>query len=312
MVTINSSQIQLARVEMMQDGGGGPILGIGLGDQVQVSNIYIVNNEIHQSGGSTPYGVYVGGGSVCASAKSSYDHLYFYHNIIRDICGRPIQLEPRNSSTNDFSVIEGNVIHDSGQNFCGSGWGVSAAVGLAGACGASFTNHWVRNNLFFNVAGAFGDGSGTNHYFTNNTVYNYGLGTATSNSHAVNCYDYSCTGVIENNILLKPNNGVFPINRGNFTTNKNLCESSGSCGQSPIVASPSAVFSSLVDSLSFLKLKAASPALAVGLITTNRGVLLDYMRKSRVASTAYDLGAFASNVSSSPKLLAPVGLRVVN
>lgn len=312
-LVVSSNYVTVARSRIHSAGGYGPALGVATGAGTY-DHIWIVNNEIYDANKpGAPYGVYTGGGTGCAAGDTSHSYVYFLNNIVRNICGRGIQVEPRRSGT--FTYVEGNAFHDTGTNSCGFGQ-VSNAVQPAASCGGSISDFYVKNNIMFSLGGGgvvlVGDFPNT--YVLNNTIYDYAKATPLStSSHGISCYSDGCKATVKNNIVLYPNaGGLNPINRGSgFVTANNLCESGTSCGSKALAGTRDSVFSSYSSSTaSFLSLKSTAGAVNAGESLFSSGVTVDYLGALRPSSGAFDIGAIEYG-STSGALNPPTNLRVV-
>jgi hypothetical protein len=317
-LVISSNFVTVARSRIRAAGGYGPALGVAIGSGTY-SNIRIVNNEIYDANKpGAPYGVYTGGGTGCTAGDTAHTNVYFLNNIIRNICGRGIQIEPRNFGR--FTYVEGNAFHDTGTNSCGFGQ-VSDAVQPADSCGGSISDLYVRNNIMFSLGGGGVGlvGSVTNAFVQNNTIYDYAKAAPLStSSHGISCYADGCPGTIQNNVILHTTaSGINPLNRASgLAASSNLCEPGKACGNLSKTGTRDSVFISYdPDSVDFLRLKSGSAAIGGGSNLHSAGLTGDYFGGSRPSNTSFDLGAIQSTsaVPSVPvgPLRAPTNLRFV-
>lgn len=313
-LVVSSNYVTVARSRIHSAGGYGPALGVGTGPGTY-DHIWVINSEIYDANKpGAPYGVYTGGGTGCSDGNTSHNYVYFLNNIVRNICGRGIQIEPRNSAS--FTYVDGNAFHDTGTNSCGFGQ-VSGAVQPASSCGGDISNTYIRNNLMFNLGGGGVNLviDERNTYVLNNTIYDYAMSTPLSTgSHGITCYSDGCRGTVENNIILQTNaSGINPINRGSgFTTSSNLCESGKTCGNASRTGTRDNTFVSYnTGSPDFLKLKASSPAINNGINLFGSGVTIDYKGISRPSIGAFDIGAMDDLDSLNSYLSSPTNLRIL-
>jgi len=284
-LTISSSYITVARTRIHAGDGYGPALGVGTGTG-SYHHIYWINNEMYDS--THYYGVYTGGGTGCTAGDTSHSYVHFLNNIFRNICGRGIQIEPRDSA--DHTYVMGNAFHDVGYGSCIGQ--VSAAVQPADACGGEISETHIENNLMFDLGGGGVTLVGTfpeTHVY-NNTIYDYAKSTPLSTaSHGIGCITDGCPGTVRNNIVLGNHGmGINPLNRSTgFTATDNLCETGTSCGSDSRSGEPETVFASTSpDDPDFLKLAPGSSAIDEGYAT---GVTGSYFGDAR--TEPLDIGA---------------------
>jgi hypothetical protein len=309
-LVVSSNYITVARSKIHSGAGYGPSLGVGTGAGTY-DHIWIINNEIYDANhAGAPYGVYTGGGTGCASGDTSHSYVYFLNNIIRNICGRGIQIEPRNSA--NYTFVEGNTFHDTGTNSCGFGQ-ISSAVQPADSCGGSISNTYINNNLMFSLGGGGVGlvGSFTGTQIFNNTIYDYAKATPLStNSHGIGCYSDGCPAEVENNIIFQANaSGINPINRGSgFTTGSNLCESGLDCGDNSRAGTRANTFTSYdSNNINFLRILQTSNTVDYGI---NNGITSSYFGVIR--SGTPDIGAdeYISSGEDTTAPSSPGGLTV--
>jgi len=88
------------------------------GSYVVCNNVKFINNEMHTcdfGNGFQCSGVYVGPGT-----GGGYSNFLFKNNIVRNMGGEGIEINPRVTSNN--ITIEGNAIHNIGKVTCAGGW----------------------------------------------------------------------------------------------------------------------------------------------------------------------------------------------
>lgn len=280
-LTVSSNTITLRRVRIDANGSSGPALGPATGSGAATDGFRLINSEIY--GATDYYGVYTGGGTSCGAGDTSHTNMEFRNNLIRDVDGRGIQVEPRANSSG--MLIDGNVFNNIGHNNSGTS-SISGAVQIADACNGTTTGVVVSNNLMWDLGGGGvlifeGVASDTDFKVYGNTIWDYGKKTPiTLNSHAITCFTDGCNADVRNNIILAPANGSNPMNRDSgWATNDNLCESSSGCGSGAIAGTNAATtfVSTSTASASFLFPK--GPALAAGVRLT--GLDVDYQFGAR-------------------------------
>ena len=296
-LNISSSYITVARSRIHAGSAAGPALGIATGSGTYIDHVWWINNEMYDS--TRYYGVYTGGGTGCSSGDTGHEYVYFYNNIFRDICGRGIQIEPRDYGK--YTYIEGNAFHNIGDG-CSAVPSPSACVQPAEACSGSIDTVVTRNNIMFDLGGGgvHYNGSISNGVTENNTIYDYAKSNYTPQvtSHGLSCYP-SGSMTAKNNIILRANkSGIVSFDRCSFTSSTNICED-GNCGNSQISASVSSTFlSSDSNNLDFLKVDQDSPAYSNGVNLYSNGVKSDYLGDLRLSSGEFTIGAIDGNLEN--------------
>jgi hypothetical protein len=308
---INSNNHTVYRVQGRcnpSDQGGNTILMVSEGE---ASGLRVINSEFYGclSGASSSQqsALYLGGSS-CGDGGSGYDNVLWQNNIVRNMGGEGLELNPRSVSTG--ATITGSAFHDIGKQTCGPSWDCRPAVTIDNCITGSASNINITNNLMWDLGSScvWTKGAGTGRTFSNNTCYDYGKGTGNGA-----CQQGFCGGTpatIKNNIIFAPA-GTNPFDGTSFTASNNVCGSGESCGTSSKVWSSSAVMSLLATELNFLKITSSSVAAAAGVNLFASGVTTDYAGLARSSTGAFDIGAFMVSGGTGTVLSAPTGLRII-
>jgi hypothetical protein len=269
--------------------------GWAVGDSAVASHIYFINNEFYgcASTGDQVSAVYVGPG-----AGGGYTDFVFQNNIVRDMGGEGIEVNPR--VTSDGATITGNVFHTIGYTTCGTSWLCRPAITIAIQSGGGNNNSVITNNVMWDISsGCFWDrGGGTPaSIFENNTCYDYGKGTPSGNNPNPEGVSGPGSGTVTNNLFV-PTNGTAPIGAGSNTGNTNGCPSGLSCLTSKVNFTTTDFLSTSTSSRNFLKIGVSSPAKDAG--TTVSAVTIDFMSKTRPVNSVYDIGAYEYGSTGSP------------
>jgi hypothetical protein len=283
-VTTAGDYITFYRCRFDNNANSGPVIGPAVGSGTYTNYNYFINCEIYDA--MNLYGVYTGGGTACSAGDTGHNYLYFINNIFRDICGRGIQIEPRDYS--DHTYVIGNAFHNIGYG-CSNLNQVSSCVQPATACGGINSYLYVYNNIAWDLGGGFFyiNGSASNAFAWNNTVYDYAKSprTAQTQSHAFSCDSGPMTA--RGNIALRSNaGGVVAFNRCSFTQSNNLCEDGTCTGYSGTQSSEFVSYDAA--SVDHLKLKAGATSIGHG-YDMSEMFASSYFEDSRILP--FDIGA---------------------
>ncbi len=302
---IQSNNITIARCRVSQNAGTGPAIGPGVGDLIDIVNFKLINSEIFdvQNDAGAAYGMYEGGGSNCSTGRSTYNDLRILNCIFRDILDNGIQIEPRNDTSIGL-YIDGCAIHSLGQS-----GGDRPGIGIASACGASFTDTFIRNNILFNLSygGIVTDG-GTNMQVVSNTIYDYAQNqTETLQSHGITSTTDGQAMIVRNNAVANSNSntGVNAYNRTSGWTASNNYSSNvqTDTGTSPQTGAAADTFQSLDSNVStFLWPKNTGNLYANG---WSGAPTPDYLGQSRPLDGAMDIGAIEYGPGPGGSAIAP-------
>ncbi len=321
-LAVSGDNITVARSQFTATGATGngwvDLIGLCNVDGLRCSGNKFINNEFYDCSTQANQcsAIYVG--PCTASGGCGVDNTLIQNNIIRNMGGEGLEVNPRVSSNG--VTIEGNAIHNVGFATCNDGGTRSCrpAVVLNINQSGSVDNVLIRNNLMWNTAsGCVWEKSGSRGtavpQIYNNTCYDYGKGTKTNNQpEGFSAQSFGSSAIVRNNIVYAPN-GTNPFGVGvSFSADHNLCKSGGSCGSSAAVWSSTTVLSTTEDSANFLKIGTSSEAAASGINLYSDGITLDYASLLRVTVGAFDIGAFAADGVPSTRVPdAPVGLNVL-
>jgi hypothetical protein len=276
------------------------------------SGLRIINVEFYGclGGGGRQQSSFYPGSSACGSGAGGFTNHIYQNNIVRDMGGEGMELNPR--STSSGMTITGNAFHNTGKQTCGTSWGCRPAITIDGpSCGGSSSSVVVSNNLMWDTgSGCVWDKSGGNPapQILNNTCFDYGKGSGAGGNQpeGINCGN-SCgnKATIKNNIIYSPA-GTNPLSSGenNSANSNNLCGSGQSCGTLSRVWSSSTVLSTDPTTSSFLKIGSNSEAKATGIVIL--GMTVGYAGIPISQSTS-DIGAFVFSVGLS-SILPPTNV----
>lgn len=293
----NSDNLVFWRTRFDAANSGGPAVGLAVNEGANTSSVYFINVEVYNA--NNYYGFYMGGGATCVEASSTVlSDIKILGSIIRQVDGRPIQIEPRDNSSG--VVVAWNAIHD-------VGWGVntgsiSAATNPADACGGTTENVDIFANLGWNL-GAGGASlfqststdAGQRVMFNTYWDYAKAAATAQTQSHGITGPTSGTNnGTVEGNIVIDDNGnpaGLEPIHFvGGYVTNDNVCDASP-CGSTPV--STTATEGNIFDSIDPNASNFLHPAgAALGNCLVRAGFEIDYLGANRGSvGAATDCGA---------------------
>lgn len=269
--------------------GNNQQLGWAIGDTSVSNHVYFINNEFYGclTTGDQISAVYVGPGS-----GGGYTDFVFQNNIVRDMYGDGIEINPR--VTSGPLTITGNAIHNVGFGTCTSSWNCRPGITVSIQSGSGSNTTLISNNLIWNVSSGCiwnrGGGSPAP-VIANNTCYDYGKGTGGGsgdpNPQGISGFSNGGTGTYENNIIYAPN-GTAAVDSSSVTKDHNLCAVGQSCGTSMQNYNSSTTFASTTENTAnYLFLGASSAATGNGV--TLGSVTVDYAALTR--SAPYDIGA---------------------
>lgn len=279
-----------------------------VGDSPANSNVKFINNEGYGCNTAAGYQcsfIYAGPGPT-----GGYNGLLIQNNIVRDMGGEGIEINPRVTSSG--LTIAGNAIHNIGFQTCYSNWQCRPGIVVGIQSGGGNNSTIIANNMIWNTgSGCYWDrgGGSPKAAFYNNTCYDYGKGSGGGgpNPQGISGYTNSGSATIRNNIVYAPN-GTNPLDGSSFTASNNLCASGKSCGSSSRIWSATSVLSSSDGTSSFMQLGSASEAVDAGYAISS--ITGDYLGQSRPQGASYDISAFEYGTSAAG-LAAPGNLRVV-
>ena len=307
-MTTAGDYLTFYRCRFDNNANSGPAVGPAVGNGTYTHYNYWINCEVYNAMSGIGYGVYAGGGVSCTGCTrdstgsngcSGLSYTYFINNVFRDICGRGIQIEPRQYS--DHTYFMGNAFHNVGYGAClGQN---SACIQPAAACGGDNSYIYAYNNIAWDLGGGFFyiNGSASNAFAYNNTVYDFAKSSqqASTSSHAFSCD--SGPMIARGNIALRSNvGGVVAFNRCSFTQSNNLCEDGTCTGYSGTRASEFASYDSV--SADHLKLKAGATSIGHGYDMSGT-FTSSYFGDARTAP--FDIGADEYRESQDGDALAP-------
>jgi hypothetical protein len=283
---VNADHITLYRVQ----GTCGTSTATGLFYTTEDQNdLKIINSEMYDcnSGGNLQQSAVYLGGCAC-SASCGVNNFLFQNNIVRNMGGEGIEVNPRSPSSN--VTITGSAFHHIGFSTCGASWACRPAVTMdGGSCNnGSTSNGVVSNNLMWDIAAScVWFRSAGPLYGYNNTCFDYGKGSGQISANEGMTTWQSGGGpstTLRNNILFAPN-GTVPFDNSSFIRSNNICNGSGCT-----TTYSSAVFVSTNQAnANLFQLSGNSPAVNSGY---NTALLVDYLGTPRPQGTAYDIGAF--------------------
>lgn len=279
-------------------------------DNLYCHDIAFVNNEFYDCNTNTQCSA-VYPGACTASGSCHVDNFTFRNNIVRNMGGEGIEINPRTNSTN--YVISGNAIHNVGYGTCSTGFecrpGITLNINQSGAVNLI----QIYNNLMWDIASGCvwekSDSKTTNApKIFNNTCYDYGKGTgANGQPQGFSAVGATSAAIVTNNIIFAPN-GTNPFSASvGFIATNNVCGSGKSCGSASRLWSTATVVSTDPNNSGYLKIASGSEAVATGTVVL--GVTVDYSSILRVTS---DIGAFALSSGTSSAFPTPANLRITN
>lgn len=299
---ILSDNTTIYRTRHYSTSGGSLLLSVG--DSRVISGTRIINNEFYGCDTKSGYqcsALYAGPGD-----GGGYSGLQILNNIIRDMGGDGIEINPR--VTSNGLTISGNAIHNVGKQTCAGNWLCRPAVTVGVQSGGGNNATIITNNLMWDIgSGCVWDRGGGNPrpVIANNTCYDYGKGTMSGNPNpeGVSGYSDGGTATVSNNIVFAPN-GTAPFDASRFAGSNNLCGSGKACLTSSRTWSSATVLSTTVTA-SFLQIGSGSEARNGG--TAVAAVSTSYVGGTRPQESVYDIGAveFGSGTTPPPPPAAP-------
>jgi hypothetical protein len=280
-----------------------------------VAGLRVINSEFYDCRGASGLqqsAVYMAG-DVC-NGSASYSNFLFQNNIVRNMGGEGVELNPRQDSPG--AVIEGNAFHDIGYNTCTSTWNCRPAITVS-SCGGTPSGVQISNNLMWNISAGCVWAKAGDIAIYNNTCYDYGKqqngdgtgGTiAQSEGIAIGSSNNGGNVTTRNNIIFSVV-GKNPFDSSSLAmkASNNICAAGKSCGASSVAWTNSIVLSTAENNASFLKIDTSSAGAGAGVNLFSGGVALDYAGVPRLSAGLFDIGAFLINGG----LSAPPNLRVV-
>jgi hypothetical protein len=286
---IMSNNTTLYRTRHYSTAASGSLL-LSVGDGPAVSGVRIINSEFYGCNTASGYqcsAVYAGPG-----ATGGYTNLLIQNNIIRDMGGDGIEINPRVASSG--LTITGNAIHNVGKQTCSGAWLCRPAITLGSQNGQANPNTVVSNNLMWDIGSGciWARSPGSSQVIYNNTCYDYGkINPETNSSPNPEGISGGNVSSVKNNIIFAPN-GTLPI-EGTVSGSNNICNGTGCAA-----AYTASVLASVdPNNAAFLTIGANSPARDAG---ANTGVTPDYRGIARPQGTAYDIGAYELTGAAPP------------
>jgi hypothetical protein len=258
-------------------------------DDTTCSGVRYINNEFYDGhlGNAQISAIYAGG--CTASGGCAVNHVLIKGNVIRNMGGEGIEINPRITSSD--IVIEGNAIHGAGFGTCSSGWECRPAITLNINQSGAAKGIVVRNNLMWDVASGCiwekSDATGADAaQILNNVCFDYGKGTGANGAPmGISSVQYGSVAVVKNNVIYAPNGSPAFDPSAAFVKSNNVCAAAG-CP----IAYGSGVFGSTdPSSVSFLRPGTGSPAVDSGATVD---VAEDFAGVARPQHGAFDVGAF--------------------
>jgi len=307
---ILSDNMTVYRTRNYSSLSGGSLL-LAIGDTKVVNGVRIINNEFYGCNSSAGFqcsAIYIGPGS-----GGGYNNVLIQNNIIRDMGGEGIEVNPRVTSSN--LTITGNAIHNVGKQTCSGSWQCRPGVTVSIQSGNGNNATIVSNNLIWDTGSGClwdrGGGSPRPAYY-NNTCYDYGKGSSGGgpNPEGISGYSDGGTATIQNNIIYAPN-GTAPFDGSNFSASNNLCASGKSCGSSNQIWSANTLLSTVTGATTFLQIGSTSEARNHGAAITT--LTASYGGVTRPQEGTYDIGAFEYSGSGTGVTTptAPSNLRII-
>ena len=256
----------------------------GTGAWSKVGGGRYINNETYgcEGTGDQVSFIYAGPGSP----NGGYSNLLIQNNLIRDMGGEGMEINPRVTSEN--LTISGNAIHNVGKVTCSTAWGCRPGITMSIQSGGGNNGTVIKNNLIWNTgSGCIWDrGGGTpKPVIYNNTCYDYADPGSDPWPQGIAGYSNGGTATIRNNIIYD-SDGTNPFDSSSFSASNNLCASGKSCGSSSQIYSAGVFQSTDQNNANFLKLASGSVAIDHGYATS---VTDSYFGTAR--SGTLDIGA---------------------
>lgn len=288
---VMADNVTVYRTRSFCTAGGNTLFAVG--DFGSIDNVKFINNEMYgcnQSSGSQTSAVYVGPGD-----GGGYSNFVFKNNIVREMGGEGIEINPRVTSNN--IEISGNAIHNVGKQTCFGSWNCRPGITMSVQSGGGNNGTVIKNNLIWDTgSGCIWDrGGGTPRpVIYNNTCFDYGKDPRGIPSpsdpwpNGIAGYSGPGTAIVSNNIIYAPN-GINPLD-GAYIGSNNLCGPGKSCGASSTVWSANTVLSTNENTSNFLQIGNNSEAVNTG--ATISSITTDYAGVLRPQGPAWDIGAY--------------------
>jgi hypothetical protein len=299
---ILSNNTTIYRTRNYSTQAGGSLL-LSVGDTRVISGIRIINNEFYGCNTASGYqcsALYAGPGG-----GGGYSDLLIQNNIIRDMGGEGIEINPRVTSNN--LTITGNAIHNVGKQTCSGAWGCRPGITMSVQSGGGNNGTKIENNLIWDTGSSciWDRGGGSpDPVIYNNTCYDYAKIGTDPWPYGIAGYSNGGTAVIRNNIIYAPN-GTNPFDSSSFAASNNICGSGKSCGTSKQTWSSNTVVSTDQNSTNFMKIGDISEARNNGIPIS--GLVVDYAGN---AKPPYDIGGFVYGTAVSSAPLTPSNFRL--
>lgn len=307
---IDSDWHVIYRTQLYCTGSNNQVRGWQVGASTVAEHVYFINNEFHScaSTGDQVSAVYVGAGS-----PGGYADFVFQNNIVRDMGGDGLEVNPRVASSG--ATITGNAFHNVGKGTCSGNWKCRPAITMSTMEGSRNDATVIANNLMWDIGAScvYDRGGGTpKPLIVNNTCYDYGKGSGVVNPEGISGYTDGGTAIVRNNIFYAPT-GKDPLDGSAFTASNNICASGKSCGSSSRTWSTATVLSTDPNAAGFLMLGASSEAKDGGIAVSGVSSV-SYGGTIRPQDAAYDIGAFEGGAGTTPPPpppASPTNVRIV-
>jgi hypothetical protein len=311
---VNALRFTFYRVRVTCNNGTNASEGI-MTTAAGVADLRVINSEFYDCPGNSGLqgsAIYLAG-DVCNGA-SSYSNFLFQNNIVRNMGGEGVEVNPRVDSPG--AVISGNAFHHIGFTTCGGSWQCRPAI-TVGSCGGTPSGNQIYNNIMWDIAASCVWAKAGDIAITNNTCYDFGKqanGNGTGGTIAqvegiaVGNSGNAGNVTTKNNIFFSVV-GKNPFDSTSLATNasNNICATGKSCGASSVAWSANTVVSVTENSANYLQIATSSNANGAGINLFSSGVTQDYAGVGRLSAGLFDIGAFLINGG----LSAPPNLRVV-
>jgi len=294
---IIADNITIYRCRAYATTGGGMLFAVG--DSRVVSNVNFINNEFYQCNQTAGYqcsSIYVGPG-----AGGGYSTMNIQNNIIRDMGGEAIEVNPRVTSSG--MTIQGNAIHNSGKQTCSGAWGCRPGITMSVQSGGGNNSTVIKNNLIWDTGSSciWDRGGGTPApVIYNNTCYDYAVVGSDPWPYGISSYSNGGSAIVRNNIIYA-SNGTNPFDGSRFVKSNNICVG---CD---IGWNTGVFLSTNKNNIDFLKIGQSSPAYNAG---SSVDVTMDYAGAMRPYGSAYDVGAFEYGAGGDTAPRPPSNLRI--
>lgn len=269
-------------------------------------DLSFINNEFYSCNQASGYqcaAIYVGPCPCGGANNCSGRNIYIKNNIMRDLGGEALEINPRISDADNVQVT-GNAFHNVGKQTCSGTWDCRPAITFDSCVSpAKVTNAQVNENIMWDIGGSciWDKGGATSPpLIYNNTCYDFHKGTASGVCTQGVCGGGSAT--VRNNIIFAPNSTA-PFDGSPFTASNNLCGSGQSCGTLKQTWSANTLSSTDPNSSNFMSFPINSEAIGTGLAIPS--LTVDYGGNALSLST-WNIGAGVTPLV----LPAPANLRV--